>query len=174
VRNYRDWGIALGRRLRALKIWLLLREQGAEAIRARLRRDLANARWLATEVDAAPHWRCVAPVPLQTVCVRHEPPGLDGAALDVHARRWTQAINDSGVAYLTPAVVGGQWVTRVSIGMELTEARHVAELWQAMQQAAARSAAAGQRRTCVRRRPAGRDGRAIAYIGNPSESPRAA
>jgi aromatic-L-amino-acid decarboxylase len=143
VRNYRDWGIPLGRRFRALKVWITLREQGVEAIRARLRRDLANAQWLATQVDAAPHWRRIAPVPLQTVCVRHEPPGLDAAALDAHARRWTQAINDSGFAYLTPAVVGGRWITRVSIGMELTEARHVAELWAAMLQAAAKSAAAG-------------------------------
>ncbi len=141
VRNYRDWGIPLGRRFRALKLWITLREQGAAAIRARLRRDLANAQWLAARVDAAPHWRRVAPVPLQTVCIRHEPPGLDAAALDAHARRWTQAINDSGVAYLTPAVVAGRWLTRVSIGMELTEARHVAELWEAMQQAAATSAA---------------------------------
>ena len=143
VRNYRDWGIPLGRRFRALKLWLTLREQGAEAIRARLRRDLANAQWLASEVDAAPHWRAVAPVVLQTVCVRHEPPGLDGAALDAHARRWTQAVNDSGAAYLTPAVVAGQWITRVSIGAELTEARHVAELWQLMRGAAEVSAAAG-------------------------------
>jgi len=140
VRNYRDWGIPLGRRFRALKLWLTLREQGAEAIRARLRRDLANAQWLAAAVDAAPRWRRMAPVPLQTVCVRHEPPGLDAAALDAHARRWTQAINDSGFAYLTPAVVAGRWLTRVSIGMELTEARHVAELWQAMQRAAEASA----------------------------------
>jgi aromatic-L-amino-acid decarboxylase len=143
VRNYRDWGIPLGRRFRALKLWLTLREQGAEAIRARLRRDLANAQWLAGEVDAAPHWRRVAPVVLQTVCVRHEPPGLDAAAIDAHTRRWSQAINDSGVAYVTPAIVDGRWITRVSIGMELTEARHVAELWQAMQRAAATSAAAG-------------------------------
>ena len=142
VRNYRDWGIPLGRRFRALKLWLTLREQGAETIRARLRRDLANAQWLAAAVDAAPPWRRIAPVVLQTVCVRHEPPGLDPAAIDAHTRRWTQAINDSGVAYLTPAVVDGRWITRVSIGMELTEARHVAELWQAMQRAAEASAAA--------------------------------
>jgi aromatic-L-amino-acid/L-tryptophan decarboxylase len=142
VRNYRDWGIPLGRRFRALKLWLTLREQGAEAIRARLRRDLANAQWLAAEVDAAPQWRRIAPVVLQTVCVRHEPPGLDTAALDAHARRWTQAINDSGTAYLTPAVIGGRWTTRVSIGVELTEAGHVAQLWQAMRTAADASAAA--------------------------------
>ena len=140
VRNYRDWGIPLGRRFRALKIWLTLREQGMEAIRARLRRDLANARWLAAQVDGAAPWRRIAPVTLQTVCVRHEPPGLDGAALDRHTRRWAQAINDSGAAYLTPALVDGRWMVRVSIGIEATEARHIEALWRTMRAAADASA----------------------------------
>ena len=140
VRNYRDWGIALGRRFRALKIWLTLREQGADAIRARLRRDLENARWFAAQVDAAPPWRRLAPVTLQTICARHEPPGLEGEALDRHTRRWVQSINDSGAAYLTPAVIDGRWMARVSIGTELTEARHVEALWGTMRAAAESSA----------------------------------
>lgn len=136
VRNYRDWGIALGRRFRALKLWMALREQGVEAIRARLRRDLANARWLAAQIDATPPWRRVAPVTLQTVCVRHEPPGLEGDALDRHSRRWVQAINDSGSAYMTAAVIEGRWMARVSIGAELTESAHVEALWRTMRAAA--------------------------------------
>jgi aromatic-L-amino-acid decarboxylase len=136
VRNYRDWGIALGRRFRALKIWFALRDQGMEAIRARLRRDLRNAQWLAAQVDTTPGWRRIAPVPLQTVCVRHEPPGLSGDALDQHTRRWAQAINDSGAAYLTPAMVDGRWMVRVSIGIESTEGVHVEKLWQTMRTAA--------------------------------------
>jgi aromatic-L-amino-acid decarboxylase len=136
VRNYRDWGIALGRRFRALKIWLTVREQGAEAIRARLRRDLKNARWLAAQIEAAPFWHRVAPLTLQTVCVRHEPPGLHGEELDRHTRRWVQAINDSGSAYLTPAVIDGRWMARVSVGIETTEAAHVEALWTKMRSAA--------------------------------------
>ena len=143
VRNYRDWGIPLGRRFRALKIWLTLREQGMEAIRARLRRDMANARWLAAQVDAMSPWCRIAPVTLQTVCVRHQPPGLGGEALDRHTRRWAQAINDSGAAYLTAAMVDGRWMVRVSIGIESTEARHVEALWQTMRAAAAASAREG-------------------------------
>ena len=143
VRNYRDWGIPLGRRFRALKIWLTLREQGMEAIRARLRRDMANARWLAAQVDATSPWCRIAPVTLQTVCVRHQPPGLGGEALDRHTRRWAQAINDSGAAYLTAAMVDGRWMVRVSIGIESTEARHVEALWQTMRAAADASAREG-------------------------------
>jgi len=140
VRNYRDWGIALGRRFRALKIWFALREQCVSAIRERLRRDLRNAQWLSAQVDRTPGWRRVAPVPLQTVCVRHEPEGLSDDALDQHTRRWAQAINDSGAAYVTPALAGGRWMVRVSIGIESTEAQHVEQLWQIMQDAAKRSA----------------------------------
>lgn len=134
VVNYRDWGLPLGRRFRALKLWFLIREQGVEGLRARLRRDLDNARWLAGQVAAAPHWKLLAPVPLQTLCVRHEPPGLSGEALDRHTQGWADRLNRSGQAYLTPATLDGRWMVRVSIGAEATERAHVAALWQAMQQ----------------------------------------
>jgi aromatic-L-amino-acid decarboxylase len=135
VRNLRDWGIPLGRRFRALKLWCLIREQGVAALQARLRRDLDNARWLAETVAAAPGWRVVAPVPLQTVCVRHEPAGLDGEALDRHTLAWVDRLNRSGAAWLTPAVLDGRWLVRVSIGALETERRDVEQLWQQMQQA---------------------------------------
>ncbi len=133
VRNYRDWGIALGRRFRALKLWFLIRTEGVAGLQARLRRDLANAQWLAEQVAATPHWRVVAPVPLQTVCIRHEPPGV--VDLDAHTRSWVERVNRSGAAYLTPAVLGGQWMARVSIGAELTERADVEEGWRIIQAA---------------------------------------
>jgi aromatic-L-amino-acid decarboxylase len=67
VRNYRDWGLPLGRRFRALKLWFLIREQGVEGLQARLRRDLDNAKWLEGQISSAPGWRVLAPVPLQTL-----------------------------------------------------------------------------------------------------------
>jgi aromatic-L-amino-acid/L-tryptophan decarboxylase len=136
VTNYRDWGIPLGRRFRALKLWFLIREQGVTALQARLRRDLDNARWLADQVAATPRWRVLAPVPLQTVCVRHEPEGLAGDALDRHTLDWVDRINRSGRAYLTPAVLDGRWMVRVSIGAEQTEREHVRDVWLAMREAA--------------------------------------
>lgn len=140
VKNYRDWGIPLGRRFRALKLWFLIREAGVEGLQARLRRDLENAQWLARQVEAAEHWRVLAPVPLQTVCVRHEPPGvvaLGGEALDRHTRAWVERINASGAAYLTPAMLDDRWMCRVSIGAIATEREHVTALWQVMQDAVA-------------------------------------
>jgi len=132
VKNYRDWGLPLGRRFRALKLWFLIREQGVEGLQARLRRDIDNAKWLVREVANTPDWKVLAPVPLQTLCVRHEPPGLDGEALDKHTLAWAARLNQSGEAYVTPAVLDGRWMVRVSIGAELTEREHVAQLWQLM------------------------------------------
>ena len=147
VKNLRDWGIPLGRRFRALKLWFVIREQGVAGLQKRLRRDIANAKHLAAEVAATPGWRVVAPVPLQTVCVRHEPVGpdgaaLDGEALDAHTNAWVEAVNRSGAAYLTPAIIGGRWTARVSIGALPTEAEDVEAVWAAMRAAAEASARA--------------------------------
>ncbi|MBS0254474.1 MAG: aminotransferase class V-fold PLP-dependent enzyme [Proteobacteria bacterium] len=132
VRNLRDTGIALGRRFRALKLWFVLREQGLEALRARLRRDLANAAQLADWARATPHWRVVAPVPLQTVCLRHEPPGLDGPALEEHNRQLAEKVNATGKAYVTGAEVAGQWLVRVSVGALATELDDVRAGWEVL------------------------------------------
>ncbi|MBI3242937.1 MAG: aminotransferase class V-fold PLP-dependent enzyme [Chloroflexi bacterium] len=136
VKNLRDWGIPLGRRFRALKLWCLIREQGVEGLQARLRRDLANAQWLASQVQSTPGWRVLAPVPLQTICARHEPPGLEGEALDHHTRNWAERVNRSGGAYLTPALLDGRWMVRVSIGALATERAHVESLWALMRREA--------------------------------------
>jgi aromatic-L-amino-acid/L-tryptophan decarboxylase len=136
--NYRDWGVALGRRFRALKLWTLIRSEGVAGLQARLRRDLANARWLAEQAEGTPGWEVVAPVPLQTVCVLHRLTGLDGDALDRHTRGWAERVNSSGAAYLTPAVLGGRWVVRVSVGAEQTELPDVGALWSIMRREAER------------------------------------
>ncbi|MEM9653902.1 MAG: pyridoxal-dependent decarboxylase [Actinomycetota bacterium] len=137
VTQYRDWGLPLGRRFRALKLWFQLELEGVDAIQARLRRDLENARWLADQVAAEDDWELVAPVPLQTVCVRHRPDGLDGAALDAHTLDWVGRINRSGSAYLTPSKLDDRWMVRVSVGVESTERIHLEKLWSLMRSAAA-------------------------------------
>jgi aromatic-L-amino-acid decarboxylase len=144
VTQYKDWGIPLGRRFRALKLWFHLRLDGAEVIRARLRRDLANARWLAEQVSSTPGWRVLAPVNLQTVVLRHEPAGvvsgtgavLDADALNAHTLSWVDSVNASGAALITPSLLEGTWSVRVSIGAEPTERRDVEKLWSLLQQAA--------------------------------------
>jgi aromatic-L-amino-acid/L-tryptophan decarboxylase len=136
VKNLRDWGLPLGRRFRALKLWFLIREQGVGNLQARLRRDLANAQWLAEAVRATPGWRVLNPVTLQTVCVRHEPGGIAGETLDRHTLGWVDRLNRSGVAYLTPALLDGRWMARVSIGSLQTERSDVERVWEAMKKVA--------------------------------------
>ncbi len=140
VRNLRDWGIPLGRRFRALKLWFLIRDLGVEGLQAKIRRDLANAQWLKDQVDAAPGWERMAPVELQTVCIRHVPEALRGdeAALTAHNLGIAARINEAGQNYLTPSMLKGQQMIRVSIGAEATERRHVEGLWAALQAEAAR------------------------------------
>jgi len=144
VTQYKDWGIPLGRRFRALKLWFHLRLDGVEAIRARLRRDLDNARWLAEQVSSTPGWRVLAPVNLQTVVLRHEPAGvvsgagtvLDADALNAHTLSWVDSVNASGAALVTPSLLDGTWSVRVSIGAEPTERQDVQRLWSLLRQAA--------------------------------------
>jgi aromatic-L-amino-acid decarboxylase len=111
-----------------------------EGLRARLRRDLANAAWLANVVANTPEWRVVAPVKLQTVCVRHEPPGLSGDELDRHTLAWADRVNASGAAYITPAQLDGRWMVRISIGAIPTERADVAALWETLQREASATA----------------------------------
>jgi len=138
VKNYRDWHIPLGRRFRALKLWFYLLDVGVEELQARIRRDLANAQWLREQVDAAAGWERLAPVPLQTVCLRHVPQALAGdePALTRHNLDLARRVNESGAAYLTPSLLKGRQMIRVSIGAEPTERRHVEALWARLRDAA--------------------------------------
>ncbi|CAN5246884.1 pyridoxal-dependent decarboxylase [soil metagenome] len=135
VKNFRDWHIQLGRRFRALKLWFYLADVGVAGLQARIRRDLENARWLRDRVLEHPEWALVAPVPFQTVCVRHVPGALetDEKATDRHNRELARRVNESGRAYVTPAMLKGRQIIRVSVGAESTERRHVAALWELLE-----------------------------------------
>ena len=137
VTQYRDWSVPLGRRFRAMKLWMHLRIDGLEAIRQRLRRDVENARWLGRQVAAADDWELVVPVRLQTVCVRHRPGGdlsaLAGPELDAYTDAWARRLNESGRALVTPDTLDGSRMVRLSIGAIPTEREDVERLWQNLQ-----------------------------------------
>jgi aromatic-L-amino-acid/L-tryptophan decarboxylase len=135
IKNFRDWGIQLGRRFRALKLWFLIREQGLSGLQNRLRRDLNHAQWLAQNINATPNWEVVAPVNLQTVCVRHIPDNSwNETQINAHNQSWIERINKSGKAYLTPSLLKGKRIARISIGVETTESIHVEFLWKLIQE----------------------------------------
>jgi len=135
AKNYRDWGIPLGRRFRALKLWSLIRDQGVKGLQTRIRRDLENTQWLKAQFESSPKWKILAPVQLQTICVRHVPEGLNEDQLERHTQSWVARINDSGAAYLTPAKMNGRWMVRISIGVEGTNRTNVEKLWETIQAA---------------------------------------
>jgi aromatic-L-amino-acid decarboxylase len=137
VKNLRDWGIPLGRRFRALKLWFVIKDQGVEGLQARIRRDLANAQWLKAQVASAGGWELMAPVNLQTVCLRHVPEGMtEEEDLRAHNLGIASRINAEGSYYLTPAVLKGRQILRVSIGSGATELANVEGLWRALVEAA--------------------------------------
>jgi len=138
VKNYRDWHIQLGRRFRALKLWFFLMDVGVEGLQGRLRRDLANAQWFKDQVDAAADWERLAPVPFQTICIRHVPAALsrNEDALKAHNLEIARRVNEGGRAYLTPSILKGKQILRVSIGAEATERAEVEALWTLLNEAA--------------------------------------
>ncbi len=137
VRNLMDTGIQLGRRFRALKLWMVLRYFGAEGIRARLEHHVGLARQLAGWIDATPGWERMAPVPFSVVCFRHHPAGQDDeAALERKNQAIMDAVNKSGEAFLSHTKLDGRFVLRMAIGNIRTEERHVERAWTLLQGAA--------------------------------------
>ncbi len=138
VVNFRDWGIPLGRRFRALKLWVVLRCYGAEALRSMIREHLRLGALFAEWVRAEPGFELAAPAPLGLVCFRLRPSGLaDGPALDEHNRRVLARINASGRVHLIGTTLRGRYVIRMAIGQRTTEERQVREAWEIIRGAAA-------------------------------------
>ncbi len=146
VRNLMDTGFQLGRRFRALKLWVVLRYFGLEGLRARLREHLRLARLFAGWVDADPGFERVAPVPFSVVCFRAVPRGVPrgvpreggrgpgvgadgGAALNLFNERLLQALNDTGEMFLSHTSLGGRFVIRLAIGNIRTTETEVRRVW---------------------------------------------
>lgn len=137
VVDYRDYGIPLGRRFRALKAWFVLRLVGLEGLRAMLRRHIGLARELAARIDAEPDFERVTGPNLALVTFRYRPPGVDDAeTLDDLNQRLVEAINADGRTYVTPTRWRGRTVIRACIGQTRTERRHVEESWRAIRKVA--------------------------------------
>jgi len=149
VRNYMDYGLQLGRRFRALKLWFAMRHLGVSGMRERLRAHVALAQTFAAWVHAQDDWRVLAPHPLSVVCFRHEPPGVrDGADLDTHNAALVNAVNATGEAFLSTTKLDGRIAVRLAIGNERTTEDDVARAWELLREAAdqtARSVAASGR-----------------------------
>jgi aromatic-L-amino-acid decarboxylase len=128
--NYRDWGIQLGRRFRALKLWFVLRSFGVAGIQEKLRRDIRMAHALADEMRKHPSFELMAPVPLNTVCFRAIPAGApDPARIDTLNADLLERLNATGSLYMTHTRLQGAFTLRIVIGQTSVQQRHVDHAW---------------------------------------------
>jgi aromatic-L-amino-acid decarboxylase len=137
-RNLMDTGIQLGRRFRALKLWMILRAYGARSIREHLTRHLQLARAFAGWVDAHPDFERLAPVPLSVVCFRWKPASraMDSAELDAANERLVEAVNQTGEVFLSHTRLRDAVAIRLAIGHLRTEEAHVRRAWDLLVQLA--------------------------------------
>lgn len=129
VNDYRDWGIPLGRRFRALKLWFVLRNFGVRGLQERLREHISLAQKIREEVENTAGFELMAPVPLNTVCFRFHPEGMEGDELNQINARLLEKINQTGKAYFTHTRLRGQFVIRFMIGQTNTTQEHVYNAW---------------------------------------------
>ena len=144
VTNYRDWGIQLGRRFRALKLWFVIRSYGVTGLQALVRKHVALARELAGWIEASPDFELMAPVPLGLVCFRYHPGELEGDRLDDLNRAVLETVNATRRVHMTHTRLGGRYVIRLVIGQRLTERKHVEEAWRLVQEAARKDGKDGE------------------------------
>ncbi|MBV9773973.1 MAG: amino acid decarboxylase [Gemmatimonadetes bacterium] len=131
--NLMDYGPALGRRFRSLKLWMVLRYFGREGIAARIREHLRLAREFAGWVEAAPGWELVAPVPFSTVVFRRHPDGATGEEADALNERILERVNATGRAFLSHTRLRGRLSLRLAVGNLRTTEEHVRRAWELLQ-----------------------------------------
>ncbi len=134
--NYMDYGLQLGRRFRALKLWFVLRHFGAEGIRERLRGHIELAQQFAAWVRDDADWEVLAPHPLSVVCFRYAPAGLDEPALDARNEALMAAANATGEIFISHTKVDGRYALRLAIGNLRTRREDVEFAWRALKRAA--------------------------------------
>jgi aromatic-L-amino-acid decarboxylase len=129
VIDYRDWQVPLGRRFRALKLWMVIRHYGIEGLRYHIRQHIDLAQQFASWVRDDPDFELAAPVPLNLVCFRH-------LAGDDANQLIMDRVNRSGRAFFSHTRLDGRLVLRLCVGQTNTEERHVREVWKSIKEVA--------------------------------------
>jgi aromatic-L-amino-acid decarboxylase len=151
VTNYMDWGVQLGRRFRALKLWMVIRTFGRQGLTERIRDHLRLGQQLAARVDDHPDFERLAPTPLSTVCLRACPrdlyrrlqtaPEPDSLEIEGYLNQLNtaliEAINAEGSYFLSGTHLNGRYTIRVAIGSLHSDELIINNLWQMLQQTAA-------------------------------------
>jgi aromatic-L-amino-acid decarboxylase len=130
VNNYRDWGIALGRRFRALKLWFVLRSFGINGLQVKLREHIGIANKLKNKIESHPDFEILAPVNFNVICFRYTPKGItDEEKLNKINEDLLNKINSTGKTYLTHTKLNGKYTIRFVVAQTNVTQEHVHRTW---------------------------------------------
>ena len=130
VKNYRDWGIQLGRRFRALKLWFVIRHFGADGLREKLRSHIEMSQNLAKEIETHANFELLAPVPFNTICFRYVPSeDINIEQVNLLNEELLRELNASGKMFVTHTVLDGRYTIRIVIGQTNVTQKHVDNAW---------------------------------------------
>jgi aromatic-L-amino-acid decarboxylase len=136
VVNYMDYGLQLGRRFRALKLWFVLRHLGADGVRRRLREHIGLAQEFAAWVHSKTDWEVLAPHPFSVVCFRYAPVGMDESELERLNGSIMHAVNATGEVFISHTKIGGRYALRLAIGNLRTQRSDVEAAWSILEREA--------------------------------------
>lgn len=137
VNNFRDWGIPLGRRFRALKLWFVLRSFGQEGLQQKIRHHLTLTQELLQELEAHPDYEMLAPVPVNLLCFRYHPHGVPEEKLNALNEKIMDTLNASGKIFLTHTKLDGKFTLRMVIAHPEVTEQHVQKAWKLIRETAA-------------------------------------
>jgi len=133
VNDYRDWGVPLGRRFRALKLWFVIRNFGVEGIQQILRNQIKMTDQLSTRIAGHEAFELVTPTKLNVVCFRHIKPAASEEELNAVNQKIIEDVNNSGEAYLTHTKFEGKYTIRLVFGQTNVNQYHVDKAWDIVQ-----------------------------------------
>lgn len=139
VNNYRDWGVQLGRRFRALKLWFVIRSYGVAGLQETIRSHISMAKALAETIERQSDFELLAPVPLNTICFRYKPADTvarSEAKLNELNEQLLEGVNATGRIYLSHTTLNGRYTIRFVVGQTRVEQRHVDAGWKLIQDTA--------------------------------------
>jgi aromatic-L-amino-acid decarboxylase len=130
VNDYSNWGIQLGRRFRALKLWFVIRSFGLKGLQDKLRHHIALAGELKSWIEEHPDFEIMAPALFSLVCFRFHPRGTDDIeTLNLLNEKLLMAVNGTGAMYISHTKLGENYTLRISVSQTMVEKKHVKKAW---------------------------------------------
>ena len=136
VNDYRDWGVPLGRRFRALKLWSVIRMYGVQGLRDKIRYHIKIASTLAEMISKEADFEILAPVVINVVCFRYKPAGARDDQINRLNETLNHQLNDSGKIYLTHTVIDCRYTLRMVTGQTNVTMEHVEKAWELIKKTA--------------------------------------